>query len=324
MKAIRVHQFGGPEVLKYEMDARIPEIGSEDVLVEVKSVGVNPVETYIRSGQYARTPDLPYTPGNDCSGIVKEVGASVNNIAIGQRVFTSKTNSGSYAQFTSAPAKYVHLLTDELSFQQGAALSSSYLTAYRALVTKGNIHKGELVLIHGASGGVGVAAVQMARAYGAVVIGTAGTDKGFELVQKAGAHHTVNHRSPNYIDTIKKIAESNGGIDVIFENNAHLNLEKDLSMMSSQGRVLVVGNRGTIEINPRQIMSTEASVIGVMLFKTTEKERDEYHSAIYAGIKNKWLVPIIGKEFSLQNASDAHQDIIHGKGALGKMVLNVE
>ena len=323
MKAIRVHQFGGPEVLKYETDAPIPKIGDDDVLVEVKSVGINPVDTMIRSGVFA-PPDLPYTPGHDCSGIVKEVGASVKNIVKGQRVYTTMTNSGSYAQFTSAPANYVHPLPDELSFPQGAALGIPYVTAYRVLVTKANCRPGEFVLIHGASGGVGMAAVQMARAYGAVVIGTAGTDKGLELVQKAGAHHTVNHRSPNYIDTIKKIAESNGGIDVILENNAHLNLEKDMSMMSRLGRILVVGTKGSIEINPFLIMGTEASVTGIMVFNATEKERKESHNAIYAGIKNKWLVPIIGKEFSLQNASDAHQDIIHGKGALGKMILNVE
>lgn len=323
MKAIRIHQFGGPEVLKFDTNVPIPKCEAEDVLVRVKSIGINPVETYIRAGQYARLPSLPFTPGHDCAGIVEDVGSSVTTFKKGQRVWTSRSSSGAYAEFSLSHVKYVHPLPDELSFAQGAALSTPYLTAYRALITRANARPGELVLIHGASGGVGSAAVQFARAYGMRVIGTAGTEEGLSLVQQAGAHHTFNHRYPNYIDEIKNITGTHG-VDVVIENAAHINLGNDLTLLAMKGRVAVVGSRGPIEVIPRDTMSRESSILGVMLFGATEKELEESYAAIQAGIKNKWLTPIIGKEFSLENASDAHHDIIHGKGALGKMVLNVD
>jgi NADPH2:quinone reductase len=324
MKAIRVHEFGGPKVLKYDSDVPIPQIDKDEVLIRVKAVGINPVETYIRSGQYARLPSLPFTPGGDCSGIVEAIGSSVSTLAKGQRVYVTKSISGAYAQFTSAHFKNVHLLPDELSYPQGAALGVPYLTAYRALVNKANMCPGELVLVHGASGGVGTAAVQIARAHGGVVIGTAGSEEGMSIVQKAGAHHVFNHRDTSYIEKIADIGKSKGGIDVVLENNAHLNLAKDMKMMARDGRIAIVGNRGMIEINPRDAMSCESKLLGVMLFNATQDELDVAHGAIHDGIRDGWLRPLVGKEFLIQNASDAHEDIINSKGALGKTVLLVD
>ena len=323
MKAIRVHQFGGPEVLKFETDVPIPKLaGDSDVLVRVKAVGVNPVETYIRSGTYARKPHLPTILGNDCAGVVEEIGSKVTSFKKGGRVFTSQTHSGSYAQFTVAPATGVHQLHNELSFEQGAALSTPYLTAYRALIVRGGAKPGETVLVHGASGGVGIAAVQMARAFGMKVLGTVGTSKASELVKQAGAHATFNHRQEGYLDEIKQ-ASSGSGVDVIVENAAHANLGKDLGLLARGGRVAVVGSRGPIEVNPRDAMSREAAVLGVMLFNASEKEVHEMHAAIQGGVEAGWLRPIVGKTFSLENASKAHEDIISGSGALGKMVLTL-
>lgn len=324
MKAIRVHRFGGPEVLTLEPSVSLPSPGPEEVLVKVKAVGVNPVETYIRSGAYARKPPLPYTPGSDCSGLVEEVGSAVTEVKKGERVYVSKTLTGSYAEYVLAPRNGVHSLPEELTFNQGAALSIPYVTAYRALVLKLNIRPGELVLIHGASGGVGVASVQIARAYGGVVIGTAGTEEGERLVRDAGAHYVVNHRDSNYMEKINDIASSNGGVNAILENNAHINLAKDLQILAEGGRIGVVGNRGTIEINPRDTMSKESSIIGVAMFHSKPSELKESHAAIESGIKNGWLRPIVGKTFSLANAADAHADIINGKGALGKTILTID
>lgn len=325
MKAIRVHEFGGPQVLKYERDVPLPSVGPNDVLICVKAVGVNPVDTYIRSGLYARTPSLPYTPGLECAGVIVSVGSSVddNLFEKGQRVYATKTNNGSYTEFTTVPKQYVYPLSNELTFSQGAAIPTAYLTAYRALVTKMNIRPGEYVLIHGASGGVGVAGVQIARAYGATVIGTGGTSEGRAAVHEAGAHYVMNHYDPNYIDEIKKIT-GGAGVDAIQENNAHLNLDKDLKLVAKNGRIAVVGNKGSIEINPRDAMATEATIVGVMLFSMSQSELQEANAAIQAGIKNKWLKPIVGKTFPLAKASEAHDEIINGKGAVGKIVLTVD
>lgn len=322
MKAIRVHQFGGPEVLKYETTAPIPKPGATDVLVHVKAVGINPVETYIRAGVYARKPTLPAILGHDCAGIVEQVGADVKAFKPGDRVFTTHTLSGAYAEFTVSPAISVHPLPDVLTFSQGAALSTPYFTAYRALFTRGFGRAGETVVVHGASGGVGVAAVQIARAFGMRVLGTAGTEEGKALVQKAGAHVVFNHRENGYLDEIKKEA-GEGGVDLIVENAAHVNLGQDLPLLGLGGRVAVIGSRGPININPRDTMSREAMITGVMLFNATQKERSEAHAAIQAGIETGWLRPIVGKEFPLEEASQAHTDIVSGSGALGKMVLTV-
>lgn len=322
MKAIRVHQFGGPEVLKYETDVPIPKPGNSDLLIRVKAVGVNPVETYIRAGAYARKPQLPFTPGGDCAGIVEEVGSDVRNFKKGDRVFTSRTVTGSYAEYTVSPTSFVHPLPEVLTFAQGTALGTPYLTAYRALFHRAFAKAGEIVFVHGASGGVGIAAVQIARAYGMKVIGTAGTAAGLELVKKAGGHFVFNHRDAGYLDEVRSAAGANG-IDVIIENAAHINLGTDLTLLSGGGRVAVVGSRGPIEVNPRDTMSREATITGVMLIHASVKELAESHAAIQAGIEAGWLSPIVGKEFLLEKASDAHTDIITGSGALGKMVLNV-
>lgn len=322
MKAVRGHQFGGPEVLKFETDVPIPKLGDGDVLVRVKAVGVNPVETYIRSGTYARKPQLPFVLGNDCAGVVEDIGSKVTSFKKGDRVFTSNSHSGTYAQLTVSPVTAVHQLHAELSFEQGAALSTPYLTAYRALVIRGSARPGETVLVHGASGGVGIAAVQIAKAFGMKVLGTAGTEEGMQLVKKAGALSVFNHRQDGYLDAVRQVA-GDGGVDVIVENAAHVNLGQDLGVLATGGRVAVIGSRGPVEINPRDTMSREAAVFGVMLFRSTEKELTEMHAAIHGGMEAGWLRPIIGKAFPLESASEAHEDIITGSGALGKMVLTV-
>ena len=310
-------------MLKYETNVPIPKPGSGDVLINVKAVGINPVETYIRAGTYARTPSLPAILGNDCAGIVDQVGSDVTTFKPGDRVFASKSNTGAYAEYTAAPAINVHPLPEVLSFSQGAALSVPYLTAYRALFLRGFARPGETVLVHGASGGVGMAAVQFARAHGMRVFGTAGTSEGKNLVQKAGAHAVFNHREDGYLDDIKREA-GEGGVNVIIENAAHLNLGNDLPILARGGRVAVIGSRGPIEINPRDAMVKEAMISGVMLFNALPKELSEAHAMIQAGIGSGWLRPIVGKTFPLEDVSLAHTDIITGSGALGKTVLTVD
>ena len=318
-----MHQFGEPEVLKYETDVPIPRPGPSDVLIRVRAVGINPVETYIRAGTYARKPSLPVILGNDCAGVVEETGSDVTSCKLGDRVFASKTSTGAYAEFAVSPAASIHPLPDVLGFNDGAALPTPYLTAYRALHQRGCAGPGETVLVHGASGGVGVAAVQFARAHGTRVFGTAGTTEGLRVVEKAGASAVFNHRKEGYLEEIRQEA-GEGGINVIVENAAHINLGKDLQILARGGRVAIIGSRGPVEINPRDAMSREASISGVMLFNATQKEFSEGLAAIQAGIAAGWLCPIVGKVFSLEDAAKAHVDILSGNGALGKTVLSLD
>ncbi|MBI4471057.1 MAG: NADPH:quinone reductase [Acidobacteria bacterium] len=320
MKAIRVNEFGGPEVLKLE-ELPDPKPDSGQVLVRVKAVGVNPVDTYIRSGTYARKPNLPYTPGTDAAGVVEAVGSNVKNFKPGDRVYTNGTITGACAELALADESRVHPLPAKASFSQGAALGVPYGTAYRSLFQRAQAKAGETVLVHGASGGVGIACVQLALAAGLTVIGTAGSEKGQALVKQEGAHHVVDHTAAGYTDQIMQLTDGRG-VDMIMEMLANVNLAKDLTMLATFGRVVVIGNRGTIEINPREAMSREAAILGMLLFGADEKELAAIHAAIVAGLENGTLRPIIGEELPLAEAPRAHKRVME-QGAYGKIVLVV-
>jgi NADPH2:quinone reductase len=254
MRAIRVSEFGGPEVLRLE-EVQNPKPDAGQVLIRVKAAGVNPVDTYIRSGSYPRKPNLPYTPGTDAGGIVEAIGPSVKRFKPGDRVYTNGSITGVCAEFALCDESRVHPLPERITFAQGAALGVPYGTAYRALFQRGNAKPAETVLVHGATGAVGIACIQFGRAAGMKVIGTGGTEKGRAMVTEQGAHHVVDHRAPEYEKEIMEITGGRG-VDLITEMLANVNLAKDLTMLAPRGgRVVVIGNRGTIEINPRDAMS---------------------------------------------------------------------
>ena len=318
MKAIQVHQFGGPEVLVLE-ELPTPKPGPGEVLVHVRAAGVNPYDTYMRAGTYAVKPPLPYTPGSDAAGTVEAVGSSVAKVKPGDRVYTAKTISGAYAEYALALESQVYLLPEKISFAQGAGLWVPYGTAYTALHHHAHARAGEALLIHGASGGVGTAAVQFAHAQGLTVIGTAGTQRGLELVKKQGAHHVFDHTKAGYAEEIQKLTGGKG-VDVILEMLANVNLATDLKLLALHGRVIVIGNRGEITINPRELMARRAMVRGFTLWAATEAESVEIHAAIAAGLENVTLRPIVGKELPLKEAPKAHQEVMV-PGAFGKIVL---
>ena len=319
MKAIRVHEFGGPEVLKLEEVADL-QPGPGQLVVRVCAAGVNPVESYMRTGTYAIKPALPYTPGADAAGVVEAVGAGVNSVKPGDRVYTSGSLSGTYAEQTLCTEAQVHTLPAKASFEQGAAMGVAYGTAYRALFVRGGAKPGETVLVHGASGGVGTAAVQLARAAKLLVMGTAGTDAGLQLVKEQGAQHAVNHATAGYLDELMTLTGGRG-FDLIIEMLANKNLSNDLGLLAKKGRVVVVGNRGTIEINPRDLMSREADIRGVLLFGTSEQESREMHAALGAGLEHGTLRPVIAQEIPLAEAGRSHEEIMKASGSMGKIVL---
>jgi NADPH:quinone reductase len=319
MKAIRVHQFGGPEVLKLE-EVPAPVAGPGQVVIDIKAIGVNPVETYIRSGTYATKPNLPYTPGNDVAGVVKEVGAGVTSIKAGERVYSSTTISGAYAEQALANALNVHSLPDNVTFEQGAGVGVPYGTAYRALFQRGQAKAAETVLVHGASGGVGLAAVQFARAAGLTIFGTAGSDAGMGLAKREGAHHVLNHSKDGYLDELMNLTQGLG-VNIILEMLANKNLADDLNIIAKHGRIVVIGNRGSIEINPRGTMAREADIRGVMLFGASPEEFQAMHAATFAGLEAGTLRPVIAKKFGLADASKAHETVMQHGGAHGKIIL---
>lgn len=318
MKAIQVHQFGGPEVLKLE-EIPTPKPAAGQVLVRIHGVGVNPYDTYMRSGGYAIKPALPYTPGSDAAGTVESVGAGVSKVKPGDRVYTAKTVTGAYAEYALTLESQVHRLPGNISFAQGAGVWVPYGTAYFALFHSAYARASETVLVHGASGGVGVAAVQIARAMGLTVFGTAGTQKGLDLVMKEGAHQAFQHTKTGYLDDITK-ATGGRGVDIVLEMLANVNLANDTKLLATNGRVIVIGNRGEITINARELMSRRASIRAFTLWGVTESEEADIHAGIIAGLENGTLRPVVGKEMPLGDAPRAHKEILE-PGAAGKIVL---
>ena len=322
MKAIRVQQFGDPSVMKLE-DVPDKSAGAGQVLVEVKAVGVNPVDTYIRSGQYASLPPLPYTPGADAAGVVAAVGSGVNDLNQGDRVYISGTTDGraygAYAQQALCTVDQVHHLPAHVSFPEGAGLGVPYVTAWRALFDKGRAMPGETVLIHGASGAVGVAAAQMASAAGLRVFGTAGTDRGRALAREQGAHEVFDHTAAGYERDI--VAKTGGrGVDLIVEMLANVNLVKDLDLIAKRGRIIIVGNRGALELNPRAIMGKDATIVGFTNWNALPAELATAHAAIVAGMQRSGYKPQVGREMPLADAPRAHEAVLE-PGAYGKIVL---
>ena len=318
MKAIQVQQFGGPEVLELR-EIPTPKPGPGQVLVRVHAAGVNPYDTYMRNGTYAVKPPLPYTPGSDAAGVIEAVGEGVTRFKPGARVYTARTVSGAYAEYALALESQVHALPEKISFTQGAGVWVPYGTAITALVHHAHARPGETVLIHGASGGVGTAATQFARAMGLQVFGSAGTQKGLELAKKEGAHQTFDHTKPGYAEEIMK-ATGGRGLDVILEMLANVNLATDLKLLAMNGRVIIIGNRGEITINPRELMARRGTARGFTLWAATETELVEIYATIGAGLENGALRPIVGKELPLKEAAKAHVDVL-APGAHGKIVL---
>jgi NADPH2:quinone reductase len=321
MKAIRVQQFGEPGVLQV---AGVSDLtpGPGQILVGLHAAGVNPVETYIRSGNYAKLPPLPYTPGSDGAGVVSAIGEGVSGWNTGERVYVAGSLTGTYAEQTLCDPALIHRLPDTLTFAQGAALGVPYATAHLALFHRGHAKAGETILIHGATGGVGLAAVQLARAAGLTVLGTGGTVAGRALVAEEGAHTVFDHHAPDISARIFAATQGRG-VDLIVEMLANRNLGNDLSLLAPRGRVLVVGSRGPVEVNPRDLMARLADIRGVMLSGAPAEVLAETHRALVAGLESGKLRPIIAREFPLAQASKAHEAVM-AAGALGKIVLTPE
>jgi len=304
-----------------------PTPNADQVLVRLRAVGVNPVDVYIRAGAYARKPALPFIPGSDAGGEIESVGANVKTYKRGDRVFihgTAAANThghygGAYAQKAVCNLDHIYRLPPQVSFAQGAAMGVPYATAYRALFHRAQARPGETVLIHGATGGVGLAATQIAHAHGLTVLGTGSSDAGLQSVRASGADAVFNHGNVGYLDEIMKTTGGRG-VDVVLEMAAHVNLDKDLGLLANRGRIVVIGNRGRVEIDARQAMGKDASILGMTLFNISDADMASINAYMMAALANGTLKPVVGKEFALADAAKA-QDAVMAPGSHGKIVL---
>eukprot|EP01060_Flectonema_neradi_P030700 TRINITY_DN4509_c0_g1_i1.p1 TRINITY_DN4509_c0_g1~~TRINITY_DN4509_c0_g1_i1.p1 ORF type:complete len:347 (+),score=64.81 TRINITY_DN4509_c0_g1_i1:75-1043(+) len=316
-RAIVMTETGGPEVLKLR-DVAMPVPGKTQVRIEVHAVGVNPVETYWRSGTAGRNPKLPYTPGRDAAGKVHCVGSDVKGLKVGDRVFTTGAATGTYSHHCLADQNDVHLLPDDVSYDAGASLGTPALAAYRAVFTRGQAKSGEKILIHGASGGVGLIAIQLAKTHGMYVVGTADNQRGVDLIKSVGCDEGFIHNEKGYFEKVKKAGPYNLIVEVI----ANINLANDLSAAAKNGRVVIVGSRGEVKINPRDIMVKELDVRGLFLTTQTLEEKREAVAKLTAGLSQKTLKPVVSEVLNLDEAARAHIRVIQREeGIIGKIIM---
>ncbi len=318
MKAIEVKEFGAPDVLQL-VDLEAPCPGAGEILIKVEAIGINPVETYIRAGTYPSLPDLPYIPGGNVAGIIDSCGPGVNDWKPGERVYTSATVSGGYCEKCLCTVGQVFPLPERISFSQGAAIGVPAATAWRALFIRGAAKGKERVFVHGASGSVGQAAVQLAVGAGMQVFGTAGTEVGCELVRRLGAELVMNHHLPGYEKELLEAIEEKG-FTLILEMLADKNLEMDLNLLAPKGRVIVIGSRGRIEIDPRATMGKETDIRGLALFNATAEEVVQTHNGLKKAMESEIFVPSVSRELPLADAALAH-DLVMKDGNCGKIVL---
>lgn len=318
MKAIVVSSFGGPEVLMLS-DIPTPEPSDGEVCVKVDAAGVNPVDSYIRTGTYPVVPQLPYTPGFDGAGTIVAVGNDVIKWSVGDRVYMARSISGTYAAFSICRQEDVHALPDNISSDQGAAIGVPGAAAWRSLFIRGEAQPGQRLLVHGASGSVGLFAVQLGRLAGLHVYGTAGSKAGKSLVCKNGASDVFRHKDTDYRDRLLE-ASGGRGFDLILEMLANVNLEKDLELLAPGGRVVIVGSRGRVEIDPRLTMGKETDIRGMSLFAATPDEEIRTHAGLFGALSSGGVVPVVNSVQPLEKATEAHKQVLQD-GNLGKIVL---
>lgn len=316
MKAMQVNDYGPASDLML-VDTAKPSINDEQILVEIGASGVNPVDTYIRSGTNNYTASFPHTPGNDGAGTIVELGANVEGFQVGQRVYFSRNLTGSAAEFAICVPTHTFPLADALSFAEGACLGIPYTTAHRALFGRAHAQAGDKVLIHGATGAVGLAAVQLALASGLEVVASAGTQAGAELLRQQGVQQVIMHNEDGYLAPFQTL---DTGFDVIIEMLANHNLDQDLKALAFGGRVAVIGNRGTVEVNPRDLMARDAAVMGVALANIKPAELSRIAKAMLPLFERGVLVPVIRQEYALTELAQAHEDVLKS-GAQGNLVI---
>lgn len=319
MKAMQMTNYGPASDLSL-VDTATPSINEDQILVKIGAAGVNPVDTYIRSGTNNYSTTFPHTPGSDGAGTIVELGANVTGFEVGQRVYFSRNLTGSSAEFAACAATHTYPLADALSFEEGACLGIPYTTAHRALFGRANGKAGDKVLVHGATGAVGIATVQLALAAGMDVVASAGTAAGADLLRQQGVKNVIMHNEADHLAPYQSLAT---GFDIVIEMLANHNLDQDLKALAFGGCVAVVGNRGTVEINPRDLMARDASVVGVALANVKPTELAMIAKSLRPLFEKGVLKPAIRHSYPLAELAQAHEDVLK-PGALGNLVIQVK
>ena len=324
MKAIRAHDWCGPRDLTVD-EIEQPKPGNGQVLVRVKAAGLNFPDLLIISGKYQFKPSLPFSPGFEIAGEVAEVGAGVSKFSLRQPV-VAQVPVGGFAEYAIADETHTHAKPDAMSDEQAAAFPLVYQTAYFGLAYRGALEKGETVLIHSAAGGVGLAAVQIARALGAGrIIGTVGSDAKLALVRECGADVALNYQKEDFVEAVKR--ETGGrGADVIYDPVGGEIGERSTKCIAFEGRLIIVGFTSGKFSNfvSNHVLVKNYSVVGLHwgAYRHNNPEKIEQGwNELMELHKTGLLDPVIGGRFHMEQAADA-MEFLASRTAVGKIVLH--
>ena len=320
MKAILFDQLGGPEVMKLG-EAPKPEVRPGWVLLKNHAIGINFADNFFRQGQYLIRPKLPDTPGLEAAGVVEAVGPGVEHLKPGMRVTAIGTRT--YAEYCVASASQVMPLPDFVSFTEGAAFPIQTLTAYHMLHTSHQTTPGQTVLVHSAAGGVGIVAVQIAKAAGARVIGTVSSDSKINIVKEYGAEAVINYATRDFAEEAMKLTDGKG-IDLILDAVGKPTLEKGLSCLAPFGHLILYGRAGgpPDPVNLMALFQKSLKVSGFVLY-TVSAMPDKHRQGIeksFQLMKQGKLKMLVGKTFPLAEAAEAHR-YMESRQSVGKLVL---
>jgi NADPH:quinone reductase-like Zn-dependent oxidoreductase len=322
VKAVRIHEYGGPEVLVYE-DAPKPEAGEGRVLVRVEAASVNPVDVAVREDRFPTPKQPPKILGSDGAGVVEAVGPGVDDIVPGEEVFFSGLgigSEGSYAEYAVITEAQAVTKPPELSFAEAAAIGMTFPAAYYGLVTRGEVHEGETVLIQGGAGGVGTAAIQLAKARGARVLTTVTGERARQVVRELGADAVVDFMEQDVEAEIERLTDGRGP-DLIHEMVISENLPADVRMVAKGGRIVCTGQGprpdGSVPISPA--IAKDVTLLFMNLANAGRAGIAAIAGELAALAAEGALRPVIGETLPLSEARRAHE-LLEGEH-VGKIVL---
>ncbi|GLQ07951.1 NADPH:quinone oxidoreductase family protein [Sneathiella chinensis] len=325
MKALVCKEFGGPDDLVLE-DVAEPTIEPGKVKIEIHSVGLNFPDTLMIAGKYQFKPAFPFSPGMESAGVVTEVGEGVTRIKVGDRVMANH-GFGGFAEYVLAPEEATYVLPDNMPYDQAAGFPVTYGTTYHALVDRAQIKPGEVLLVHGAAGGVGLNAVEIGKALGATVIGTVGSDEKKDIVRQYGADHVINYSTESIRDRVKELTDGKGA-DVIYDPVGGDAFDQSMRCINWEGRLLVVGfASGRIaELKTNLALLKGCSVMGVFwgefARRTPEANRANFETMLKMVEKGD-LKPHVSHHFPLEQGGEAMKALLSRK-TTGKVVITVK
>ena len=326
MRAIVCKTFGPPESLVVEQVASLRAPGKREVKIEVHAAGVNFPDTLMVAGKYQVKPPFPFSPGMECAGVVLEVGDEVTEVNRGDRVMAMPGHGG-MAEEVIAPASLVFRIPDSMTFEQAAGFAVTYGTVYYALVNRGRLQSGEVLMVHGAAGGVGSNAVEIGKILGATVIATAGSDEKLQVAQRLGAEHGINYSKESIKDRTKTLT-GNRGADVIFDPVGGDVFGESLRSIAMEGRLLVIGfASGQIPEAPANlILLKNCSVVGVYwegFAKRNPRQNRENFEELFRWFEAGKIKPPVSQVFPLDQVPKA-MDALLSRQATGKLVISIQ